>query len=1086
MNIKKLLHVSFIAMASISSSFAEADFDYRVYDGSFNVLPDFSTLTPIKEGKSPTIDLAVTTQVDTFALVFTRQLTVNTKGEYIFSTTSDDGSKLYINDTVVVDNDGLHGAVTVNGSIFLVPGVYDLRVEFFERTGGESLNVAYRTGNGEFEPIPSDGVLSSIAVDRAAIGEWSSVIQWPHIAISAANLPDGRIVTWSSTETNAFPSNREFTHSAVFNPINNTFENTDSDFHDMFCAGITLMEDGSIVASGGNPFDSRTSTFNPLTMDWGPLADMNDTRWYGANVTLPNNKVFSSFAKNAGNRSEVYDPKINTWTPTPNANMQTLVDEQNSINAQANPAGSLNLEWWAHLAVTPQGDVFQGGPTPTWHRFDPINNTQNEVLGQPIGDTVRMYGNAVTYDEGKVMLIGGGDRRLNNPTSINNAYLVDLNGATPVITQAAPMNFPRALSNSVTLPNGEVLVIGGNTVAKVFTDEGSVLPAEIYNPETNTWRIVDAISIPRNYHSTALLMKDGRVLSAGGGACGGCNANHLDGQIFSPPYLFDSNGNLAVRPELSNVAAQITAGNQITVTASSDTASFSVVRLSGTTHHLNTDQRFLPIDSVNNGDGTFTLTFPANPNVLIVGNYWLYAVNADGTPSIGKTIQIVRQLADVDTNRSGILREWWFGISGDGISTLTSLPTYPNTPAGSEELTLFEGPNNWNDNYGSRISGVLYAPTTGDYTFWVSGDNNSELWLSTNGSESNKRLIAQVPNWSSSRQWNKFPQQRSAIIRLQAGQAYYVEALQKEGTGGDNIAVAWQQPGNTAIEVLSDQYFTAPTNPTRDSDGDGVPDINDAFPNDPSETEDSDGDGVGDNADVFPNDASETSDSDGDGIGDNADSTPYGDSAVPGLVAAWNFDENRGNSVADVATGAFPLATQNMTWTAGANNSAGEFNGGNSAATPGQALVDTSGSFAVSAWVKLDALTGWRTIVNQDGVNVSGFWLQYSQYVGGGRFLLTMHNADSTNSSSIRAVATDVTPVVGQWYHLVGVRDVANNLMHIYVDGQLEGSQTYDGGWASNGQLNIGRGKWINPNDWWPGEIDGVSIACYTKQMVKP
>jgi len=91
------------------------------------------------------------------------------------------------------------------------------------------------------------------------------------------------------------------------------------------------------------------------------------------------------------------------------------------------------------------------------------------------------------------------------------------------------------------LPNGEVLIIGGNTTGQNFSDVGSVLPAEIYNPVTNTWRVVDSISIPRNYHSTALLMKDGRVLSAGGGACGnGCAANHLDGQIFSPPYLFSA------------------------------------------------------------------------------------------------------------------------------------------------------------------------------------------------------------------------------------------------------------------------------------------------------------------------------------------------------------------------------------------------------------------------------------------------------------------------------------------------------------------------------------------------------------------
>lgn len=307
----------------------------------------------------------------------------------------------------------------------------------------------------------------------------------------------------------------------------------------MFCAGVVTLENGTIVASGGNPSDRRSSNFDPATLTWSPNTDMNDLRWYASNVTLPNNKIFATFGKDAGNRSEIYDPTADTWTNLPNATMQTLVDEQNAINGAPNPGGAFSQEWWAHIAVTPQGDVFQGGPTPTWHKFDPLGGATNTVLGQPIGDVSRMYGNAVTYDEGKVLLVGGGDRRLATPTSVNNSYLVDLTGPAPSITAAAPMNFPRALSNSVTLPNGEVLVIGGNTVAKIFSDEGSVLPAEIYSPSMDTWTVVDSITIPRNYHSTALLLKDGRVLSAGGGACGnGCSANHLDGQIYSPPYLF--------------------------------------------------------------------------------------------------------------------------------------------------------------------------------------------------------------------------------------------------------------------------------------------------------------------------------------------------------------------------------------------------------------------------------------------------------------------------------------------------------------------------------------------------------------------
>lgn len=682
---------------------ASADFDFEVYSGTFNVLPDFTSLTPIATGTSSTIGVSVTSEQDNFGLVFTHTLNMPTAGDYEFMTNSDDGSRLYIDGGLVVDNDGLHAPVVETASVSLSAGSHSLRVEFFEKGGGQVIDVAYRTGNPAFEPIPADGQLSFTGTDKSEIGEWGAVIPWPEIAISAANLPDGRVVTWSSTETNAFPSNTEFTHASVFDPVTGGFLTVDNNFHDMFCAGVATLENGVIVAAGGNPQDRKTSSFDPATLTWTRLADMNDERWYATAVAMPTNQVFSSFGKAAGNRSERYDPVTNVWTATPNANMQTLVDEQNAINGAPNPGNALTQEWFSHLAVTPQGDIFQGGSTPTWHRFDPIGGAANVVLGQPIGDLARMYGNAVTYDEGKVLLVGGSDRRLATPTSVNNVYLVDLSGPSPNITAGAPMNYPRALSNSVTLPNGEVLVIGGNTVARIFTDEASVLPAEIYTPSTDTWRVVDSITIPRNYHSTALLLKDARVLSAGGGACGNCNANHLDGQIYSPPYLFESDGSAATRPTLTlSGTPQVHAGEDLVVTASSDTASFSIVRLSATTHHMNTDQRFMPVASLNNGDGTFTLTFAANPNVLIMGNYWLFAVDGDGTPSIGETIQVIRQ----------------FVSSNDGAVFISDLPWESEQNFwGPAERDQSNGEQAAGDGNPIRLDGVAYSKGVGVHAY---------------------------------------------------------------------------------------------------------------------------------------------------------------------------------------------------------------------------------------------------------------------------------------------------------------------------------------------------------------------------------
>ena len=144
-----------------------------------------------------------------------------------------------------------------------------------------------------------------------------------------------------------------------------------------------------------------------------------------------------------------------------------------------------------------------------------------------------------------------------------------------------------------------------------------------------------------------------------------------------------------------------------------------------------------------------------------------------------------------------LTREVWTGIAGTAISNLTSSTNYPNTPNSTSQVTLFEAPVDISDNYGQRISGYVCTPQSGNYTFWISGDDNSELWLSTDANSVNKTRIAYVPGWSNSREWTKSSEQQSASIALVAGQRYYIEALMKEGGGGDNLAVGWQLPDAT-------------------------------------------------------------------------------------------------------------------------------------------------------------------------------------------------------------------------------------------------------------------------------------------------
>jgi len=148
--------------------------------------------------------------------------------------------------------------------------------------------------------------------------------------------------------------------------------------------------------------------------------------------------------------------------------------------------------------------------------------------------------------------------------------------------------------------------------------------------------------------------------------------------------------------------------------------------------------------------------------------------------------------ADCDASGT-ILREYWANVNGYSVSDIP----VSTTPTSTSQLNIFEGPSNVADNYGSRIRGYICVPVTGNYTFWIASDNNSELWLSSNDQPNNKVKIASVTGWTGPREWTKYASQQSAPITLSAGGKYYVEALHKEGTQGDHVSVGWQLPGGT-------------------------------------------------------------------------------------------------------------------------------------------------------------------------------------------------------------------------------------------------------------------------------------------------
>lgn len=152
---------------------------------------------------------------------------------------------------------------------------------------------------------------------------------------------------------------------------------------------------------------------------------------------------------------------------------------------------------------------------------------------------------------------------------------------------------------------------------------------------------------------------------------------------------------------------------------------------------------------------------------------------------------------------NGVLREVYQNIGGTTIPDLTNNPAFPNNPSFDEILTNgFEAPVNVADNYGQRLRALLIPPVTGNYVFYIASDDASELWLSSDDTPAQRVLIARVATWTDSRVYqesrdNNAAVQKSAPQALVAGRSYYIEALMKEGGGGDNLAVTWQRPGDS-------------------------------------------------------------------------------------------------------------------------------------------------------------------------------------------------------------------------------------------------------------------------------------------------
>jgi hypothetical protein len=270
-----------------------------------------------------------------------------------------------------------------------------------------------------------------------------------------------------------------------------------------------------------------------------------------------------------------------------------------------------------------------------------LNTQGTGSWGTPVGrgDGIsRIYGSSVMYNPSRLLIMGGGG---NN----NTAVTVNLAGGGIQTTPTGSMNSGRTHLNATVLPNGQVFVNGGNTSGLNFDDSTSVYSGEIWNPGTGVWSVMANADKPRNYHSVAMLLPDGRVWTAGGGGCGTCAVNQQSAQIFYPPYLFkkDGSGLLADRPRVASATSVMAYNSSYTLSMATDGTKInrvSLIPLGSVTHAFNMNQRYVTMSISAKTSGSVTVTSPGNSRIAPPGYYMIFVVNTSGVPSVARIIKI--------------------------------------------------------------------------------------------------------------------------------------------------------------------------------------------------------------------------------------------------------------------------------------------------------------------------------------------------------------------------------------------------------------------------------------------------------------
>jgi hypothetical protein len=537
-------------------------------------------------------------------------------GEVVTASIASGGGQLEGKTTATTDANGIARFADLG-----INGTGDHTLEF--TAGTASVTSSPTT----LSPLPTE----------ATKGKWGPIVPWDIVPLHMSLLPTGKIFAWGKTEisdTMGMPR--------VWDPSQGPPSTAPMiDVNEMlFCAGHTLMADGTLMIAGGHHMDDagiKVTYFYGQSGSFTKGPDMANGRWYPTLTVLSDGRVLTMAGRN----------EIGAVVRTPEL-------WNGSGWAQLTGAGTLEIPYYPRNFVDPirTGQIFYAGERimSRWFNYGGLGSWTSGP--EHIWKFNRDYGTAVMYDAGKILYAGGGghtgwptpDAKSATPTA--TAEKIDLNQAAPTWQSAGSMSAPRRHLNSTILPDGQVLITGGTRGGGfVNIDPGlAVKEAEVWNPTSGQWTTLAANTVMRVYHSVSLLLPDGTVLHGASGDAmavqpgGGVvpvppQRNH---EIFSPPYLFKG-----ARPTITLAPSTVTWNETFSV-ATPNAAQITEVRwirLGSVTHAFDASQRANTLNFTATATGV-DVTAPANPNLAPPGHYQLFILNRNGVPSAGKIVRI--------------------------------------------------------------------------------------------------------------------------------------------------------------------------------------------------------------------------------------------------------------------------------------------------------------------------------------------------------------------------------------------------------------------------------------------------------------